>query len=67
MEDRVSRESKLHVTKEIVSAYIKSMGEMEGEDRPALTIDEICEAMKRVYGTVNEMIPDASRKIGLGV
>lgn len=68
MEDRVSREAKLNAAKEIVATYIKSAVIKQGEDqRLELSADEICELFRKVYGTIDEALPEVPRKVGLGV
>lgn len=68
MEDKVSREAKLSAAKEIVMAYIKSAPEKKGEDQKLnLSIEEVCSLFRKVYDTIDETIPNQSRKIGLGV
>lgn len=68
MEDRVSRETVLHITKDIVTAYIRSAVVKHGEDqRLELSPEQICEVFKKVYSTVEETAPNVPRKVGLGV
>ncbi len=60
MEDRVSKESKLGATKDIVASYIKS-------DDNKLSEDDLCKLIKKVYSTIEEIVPEPEkRKIGLG-
>ena len=68
MDDRVSREAKLSAAKDIVMTYIKSAVVKEGENQKlALSPDDVCSLFKRVYGTIEETVPDLARKVGLGV
>lgn len=60
MEDRVSKEAKLSATKDIVASFIK------GDDNK-LTEDDLCALIKKVYSTIEEVVPEPEkRKVGLG-
>ncbi len=69
MEDRVTREAKLHVAKDIVTTYIKSAVVKEGENQQhlKLTPQDICNLFREVYQAVDETVPENPRRIGLGV
>lgn len=63
--EKVAKDIKLNVAKDIVNAYVSSYNK---ENDNKLSVDEVCEAFKKIYNTVNEIIPDQSeRKIGLGI
>lgn len=56
--EHVSREVKLMVTKDIVSHYVK--------ERENLSADDVCDAIRKIYNTINEIAPEPEpRKIGL--
>ena len=58
MNDRVSKESKLTAAKDIVASYVKSK-----ED---LSVDDVCEALRKVYGTISDLTPDEqASRVGL--
>lgn len=60
MEERVPREAKLNAAKDIVASYVRS------EKGAALSPDEVCEMLRKVYGTVDDLVPDPDgRRIGL--
>lgn len=68
MEDRVNREAKLNAAKDIVAIYIKSSVIKQGEDQKLeLSADDVCNLFKKVYETIEETVPNESRKVGLGV
>ncbi len=68
MEDRVSPEAKLNAAKEIVTAYIKSAVVKNGENQKLeMSSDEVCEMFKKVFETIDESVPNVSRKVGLGI
>jgi hypothetical protein len=68
MEDKVSREAKLNAAKEIVATYIKSAVIKKGEDQKLdLSADEVCNLFRKVYDTIDETLPDKTRRVGLGV
>ena len=58
----VSRESKLMVTKDIVSNYVR------GEGGKSLSPDELCDLVGKVYKTVDDLAPEPEgRRVGLGM
>jgi hypothetical protein len=69
MEDRVSREAKLQVVKDIVTTYIKSAVIKRGEleQRLDMTSDDVCALFRQVYEVVDQTVPDNPRRVGLGV
>lgn len=68
MSDQVTREAKLNATKEIVCAYIKSAVEKEGEkSAQAMSQDDLCKLIEKVYGTIDSTLPNKEKKVGLGV
>lgn len=63
--DKVSKDIKLTIAKDIVNAYVSSYNK---ENEKKLSVDEVCDALKKIYGTVNDLAPEQSdRKIGLGL
>lgn len=63
--DKVTKDVKLNVAKDITNAYVSSHNK---DNDKKLSVDEVCEAFKKIYGTVNSVVPgDSERKIGLGV
>jgi hypothetical protein len=64
--ERVSKETKLNVTKDIVVAYLKS-GQGEETQGPALKPEEVCALFKEIYAAVDSTVPEPeTRKVGLG-
>ncbi len=58
MREKMSRESKLHVAKDIVASYAR------GNEK--ISADELCEILKKVYNAVDELVPDPDgHRIGL--
>lgn len=63
--EKVAKDIKLNVAKDIVNAYVSSYNK---ENEKKLSLDEVCEAFKQIYKTVDGMVPDQTdRKIGLGL
>ncbi|MDX2085441.1 MAG: hypothetical protein SFZ03_08645 [Candidatus Melainabacteria bacterium] len=61
MEDRVTKETKLMVAKDIVASYVRN-------NNVNLSPEQLAQVFKDVYRTVDEVSPEAEkRKIGLGV
>ena len=63
----VSNEEKLRATKDIVVAYINNSMEKKGDDwsKPTLTSDKVCELLKKVFNTMEEILPVVETKVGL--
>lgn len=62
----VSNEEKIKVTKDIVVAYINSSVKKKGEEsEPTLKPDQICDLVKKVYKTIDELAPINETKVGL--
>lgn len=62
----VSNEEKIKVTKDIVVAYINSSVKKKGEEsEPTLKPDQICDLVKKVYKTIDELAPISETKMGL--
>ena len=63
----VSNEEKLKAAKDIVIAYINNSAERKGEDwsKPTLTPDKVCELIKKVFTTMEEILPAIETKVGL--
>jgi len=60
MEDRVTKETKLNVTKDIVASYIKG-------DNNKISPDELCGLIKKVFSAIEDVVPEPERrKVGLG-
>ncbi len=58
MREKISKESKLHVAKDIVASYVR------GNEN--LSADEVCELLKKVYNAVDDLVPDPNeQRIGL--
>lgn len=63
--DKVAKDVKLNIAKDITNAYVSSHNK---DNDNKLSVDEVCEAFKKIYGTVEGIAPsDSGRKIGLGV
>lgn len=63
--NKVGKDVKLNVAKDIVNSYVSSFNK---DNEKKLSVEEVCEAFKKVYATVEEVVPsDTDRKIGLGV
>ena len=69
MHDTVTRETKLNVTKEIVCSVIKTAIKKDGEHQQSFDMsnDDICKLIKKVYETVDNVVPVKEKKVGLGV
>lgn len=62
MEDRVSKEVKLAVAKDIVSSYLR------GEGGKSVSPDQIGAIFQQVFKTVDQTVPDPEkRRVGLGL
>ena len=63
----VSNEEKLRAVKDIVVAYINNSMERKGDDwsKPTLTSDKVCEVLKKVFQTMEEILPVVETKVGL--
>ena len=60
MNTEVHRETKLLATKAIVSNYARN-------EKNSLSADELCDLIKKVYGAIEETVPEPEkRKVGLG-
>ena len=63
--NKVSKDIKLNVAKDITNAYVSSYNR---DNESKLSVDDVCEAFKKIFKTVEETLPgDGDRKIGLGV
>ncbi|MBX2860871.1 MAG: hypothetical protein KTR14_06535 [Vampirovibrio sp.] len=61
MEQNVTKEAKLSMAKDIVANYVR------GEKSPGLSADEVCDMLKKVYTTIEEIAPEKEKRpIGLG-
>lgn len=68
MEDRISREAKLNVAKEIVTTYIRSAVVKNGESqRLEMSAEDVCRLFQQVYQAVDETVPNPERRVGLGL
>ena len=62
----VSNEEKLRATKDIVVAYINSSVKKKGEDsEPTIKAEQVCELLKKVFQTMEEILPVVESKVGL--
>lgn len=63
----VSNEEKLKATKDIIVAYINNSIERKGDDwsKPTLTPDKVCELIKKVFQTMEELLPVSETRVGL--
>ncbi len=62
----VSNEEKLKATKDIVVAYITSSVKKKGEDsEPTMKPEQVCELLKKVFNTLEEILPTIESKVGL--
>ena len=62
----VSNEEKLKATKDIVVAYINSSVEKKGDDaKPTMKPEQVCELLKKVFNTMEEILPITESKVGL--
>lgn len=63
----VSNEEKLRATKDIVVAYINSSVEKKGDDVKSTTLkpEQVCDLIKKVFNTMEEMVPVQETKIGI--
>ena len=63
----VSNEEKLKAAKDIVVAYINNSMEKKGDDwsKPTLTPDKVCDLIKKVFNTMEELLPAIETKVGL--
>jgi hypothetical protein len=64
MEEKVSKEVKLAVARDIVSSYVRGVGASGNQVSP----HQVCEMLKAVYETVETLCPEPERRrVGLGV
>lgn len=62
----VSNEEKLKAAKDIVVAYINSSVKKKGDDsEPTMKPDQVCELLKKVFNTMEEILPTTETKVGL--
>jgi len=62
MEDRVSKEQKLFVAKDLVASYLR------GEGGRNVSPEQIGEIFGQVYNSIDQLVPDPEkRRIGLGL
>lgn len=62
----VSNEEKLKAAKDIVVAYINSSVKKKGDDaEPTMKPDQVCELIKKVFQTMEEILPVTETKVGL--
>ncbi len=62
----VPNEEKLKAVKDIVVAYINSSVKKKGDDaEPTMKPDQVCELIKKVFNTMDEILPVAESKVGL--
>lgn len=63
--EKVAKDIKLNVAKDITNAYVSSYNK---ENEKKLSPDEVCDAFKKFYKAVEEVVPEpGDRKIGLGL
>ena len=62
MEDRISKEQKLSVAKDILCSYLR------GESGKNVSPDQIGQIFGQVYDSIDQRFPDPTkRRVGLGV
>jgi hypothetical protein len=62
MEDRVSKEQKLMIAKDIVGSYLR------GEGGKNVSPDQIGDVFARVFESIDKVLPEPEkRRIGLGI
>ncbi len=63
----VSNEEKLRAAKDILVAYINNSSEKKGDDwsKPTLTPEKVCELLKKIFQTMEEILPYSETKVGL--
>jgi hypothetical protein len=62
----ISNEEKLRIAKDIVVAYVGSSVRKKGEDtEPTLKTKDVCDLLKQVYKTVDEIAPLTEARVGL--
>ena len=62
----VSNEEKLRVVKDIVVAYINNSAKKKGEEtEPTLKPENVCDLLKKVFKTIDELAPMSENKVGL--
>lgn len=67
MADNVTKESKLNAAKEIVVAYLRSAPEKTGDNQKLnMSADDVSALFTKVYKAIDDTLPAAERKIGLG-
>lgn len=63
--EKVAKDIKLNIAKDLTNAYVSSYNK---DNDQKLSVDEVCEAFKKIYKSVEEVCPDSGeRKIGLGL
>lgn len=63
--EKVAKDIKLSIAKDLTNAYVSSYNK---DNDQKLSVDDVCQAFKKLYKTVDETCPDAGdRKIGLGL
>ena len=63
----VSNEEKLRAAKDIVIAYINNSMERKGDEwsKPTLSPEKVCELIKKVFQTMEEILPITETRVGL--
>ena len=62
----VSNEEKLKAVKDIVVAYINTSVKKKGDDaEPTMKPEQVCELIKKVFQTMEELLPIVETKVGL--
>lgn len=63
----VSNEEKLRAAKDILVAYINNSSERKGDDwsKPTLTPDKVCDLLKKIFQTMEEILPVSETRVGL--
>ncbi|GEM_PF-2235587 len=63
----VSNEEKLRAAKDILVAYINNSSERKGDDwsKPTLTPDKVCDLLKKIFQTMEEILPVNETRVGL--
>ncbi len=62
----VSNEEKIKVAKDIVVAYINSSVKKKGDDsEPTMKPEQVCELLKKVFNTMEELLPITETRVGL--
>lgn len=63
----VSNEEKLRAAKDIVIAYINNSMEKKGDEwaKPTLKPEQVCDILKKVFQTMEEILPISETRVGL--